>query len=362
MNPPRWDDLDSTHFRIAAQKVFTGTEAARCAPEGGRAPAHDAFTRLLQRQPPDTEALGQEAKAFGDVGKGLLVLDDPTLDKPYAQKMDRVTDPWSGQHPRVVKGIALLTLLWTEGKALIPCDFRVYDQPQGGKTQNESFQELRRKARGRGFTPEDVRMDSGYSSLKNRKRIASFGGFFLTRLKSNRLVNPDRQGNRPIREVEIPTEGRVAHRKGFGLVRVFRTVSPNRDAEYGATNDLKMTEEKREELEKKGWGMEVDPRGLKPCGGVEQAHVRKAVSILGHWPLALRAFLRLEAYRLRTGVSGDEAQAAYPPGGHPPLLGSSPLCPPANCVTPIEPEPKEEGAGAAGLKENRKPGGSNGPH
>jgi hypothetical protein len=26
--------------------------------------------------------------------------------------------------------------------------------------------------------------------------------------------------------------------------------------------------------------------------------------------LALRAFLRLEAYRLRTGVSGDEAQAA----------------------------------------------------
>jgi len=88
MNPPRWEDLDSIHFRIAAQKVFTGTEAARCAPEEERAPAHDAFTRLLPRQPPDTEALGQEAKAFVDVGKGLLVLDDTTLDKPYAQKMD----------------------------------------------------------------------------------------------------------------------------------------------------------------------------------------------------------------------------------------------------------------------------------
>jgi putative transposase len=71
MNPPRWDDLDSIRFRIAAQKVFTGTEAARCAPEGERAPAHDAFTRLLPRPPPDTEALGQEAKAFVDVGKGL---------------------------------------------------------------------------------------------------------------------------------------------------------------------------------------------------------------------------------------------------------------------------------------------------
>jgi putative transposase len=38
--------------------------------------------------------------------------------------------------------------------------------------------------------------------------------------------------------------------------------------------------------------------------------VRKAVSILSHLLLALRAFLRLEAYRLRTGVNGYEAKAA----------------------------------------------------
>jgi BarA-like signal transduction histidine kinase len=50
--------------------------------------------------------------------------------------------------------------------------------------------------------------------------------------------------------------------------------------------------------------MEVDPRGLKPYGGVERAQVRKAVSILGHWLLALRAFLQLEADRLRTGGVG----------------------------------------------------------
>jgi len=63
-------------------------------------------------------------------------------------------------------------------------------------------------------------------------------------------------------------------------------------------------------LEKKGWGIEVYHRGLKQCCGVERAQGRKAVSIPGHLLLALRAFLRLEAYRLRTGVSGDEAKAA----------------------------------------------------
>ena len=67
MNPPKY-----IHFLLAAQKVFTCTEAARCQPEGEKAPAHDAFTRLLSRKPSDTEALWQEAKAFVDLRKGLL--------------------------------------------------------------------------------------------------------------------------------------------------------------------------------------------------------------------------------------------------------------------------------------------------
>jgi hypothetical protein len=139
MNPPKCDDLDYIHFLIVAQKVFTCTEAARCQPEREKAPAHDSFTRLLHRQPPDTEALWQEARAFVDKKRGLLILDDTTLEVPYAQKMELVTYHWSGKHQRVVKGIALLTLLWTDGKALIPCDFRVYDKPAGGRPKTSIF-------------------------------------------------------------------------------------------------------------------------------------------------------------------------------------------------------------------------------
>ncbi len=47
-------------------------------------------------------------------------------------------------------------------------------------------------------------MDSWYSSVENLKLMASFGWFFLTRLKSNRLVNPNGKGNQPIGEVDIP--------------------------------------------------------------------------------------------------------------------------------------------------------------
>ncbi|MCS3669191.1 hypothetical protein GGP77_003447, partial [Salinibacter ruber] len=164
MNPPKVDDLDYIHFLVAAQKEFTCTEAARSSPEEEDAPAHDAFTRLLQRQPPNTEALWREAEPVVEPDAGLLILDDTTLDKPYANEIEHVTWHWSGKHGDVVKGINLLTLLWRSSseeptseepteeaspekssrEAHVPCDFRLYEKE--GKTKNEHFREMLDKA------------------------------------------------------------------------------------------------------------------------------------------------------------------------------------------------------------------------
>jgi hypothetical protein len=103
MNPPKCHELDYIHFLVVAQRVFTCTEAARChrddtAVAAAATSSRDAFTRLLRRQPPDSEALWQESNRFIDKKGGLLILDDTTLDKPYAEKMDLVTYHWSGKH------------------------------------------------------------------------------------------------------------------------------------------------------------------------------------------------------------------------------------------------------------------------
>lgn len=310
MNPPKCDEVDYIHFLIAVQKTFTCTEAARCQPEQERAPAHDAFTRLLTRRPPDTEALWQEAQGLVERAKGVLVVDDTTLDKPYARKMALVTRHWSGKHHRVVQGINLVTLLWTDGRALVPTDFRVYDRPQDGQTKNDHFRAMLETAKRRGFAPRSVGFDSWYASLENLKAIRGYGWHWLTRLKHNRLVNPDGEGNRPIDQVSLPPEGRVVHLKGYGWIRVFRTVAPDGDVEYWATDDLEMSEATRQELEDQGWGIETYHRGVKQCCGPERAQVRQAEGQRNHVLYALRAFLRLEAHRLRTGVSWYEAKAA----------------------------------------------------
>jgi hypothetical protein len=141
-----------------------------------------------------------------------------------------------------------------------------------------------------------VLFDSWYASLRNLKSIRDYGWHWLTRLKSNRLVNPDGEGNIPISQVAIPPEGRVVHLKGYGFIKVFRTVSQNGGEEYWAS-DLQMDEE-RGELESQGRGIEVC-RGIKQCSGIEQAQIRKAVVQKDHFLYALRAFLRLEMHRLR---------------------------------------------------------------
>ncbi len=147
---------------IAAQRVYTCTEAAQCAPVTPDPPAHDAFVRLLPGtlwvHRPDTAALWQEVAPYVQRAKGLLILDDTTLDKPYARNIDLVTRHWSGKHHQVVSGINPLTLVWTDGQAIVPCDCRVYDKPlPDGHTKNDHFRAMLSTAKARHFsTPVGV--------------------------------------------------------------------------------------------------------------------------------------------------------------------------------------------------------------
>lgn len=310
MNPAKSEPLDYINFLVAAQQSFSCVEAARCQPAAADAPAHDAFTRLLRRQPPDTEALWQETRELARLGEGVLVLDDTTLDKPHARKMELVTRHWSGRHRRVVSGINLLTLLWTDGQALIPCDFRIYDKPLSGKNKNDYFRELTDAAWERGFRPSYVLFDSWYSSLENLKKLRERDWRWLTQFRCNRRVNPDGTGNVRIDAVDIPLAGREVHLRGYGFIKVFRTVSPNGDVEHWATNDLDLLPEQREALKDQAWGIERYHRGLKQCCGVDKCQARKAASQRSHIGMAIQAFVRLEVHRLKSGISWYEAVAS----------------------------------------------------
>ncbi len=140
--------------------------------------------------------------------------------------------------------------------------------------------------------------------------IRDCGWRWLTRLKGNRLVNSDRTGNRAVAACDIAETGTVVWLKEYGLIRVFRIVTPDGETEHWATNDLTMGELERLKYAEFSWGIEVYHRALKQECGVERAMVRAGRAQRNHIGMAIRAFVRLEWHRLRTGVSWGRAKEA----------------------------------------------------
>lgn len=179
---------------------MSGPEAARVQPARPRPLAHDAFTRVRHRLAPDPAARWADAAPVVQPNRGILVLDDRTLDQPDARMIALVTRPWSGTQRRVVRGSSRLTLLGADGERLILINSRLYDKATDGLTKHDHCRTLLQTAQARGYTPACVVFDRWYASLDNRKASRRLGGRWLTQRKSHRLVNPDGTGNRALAE------------------------------------------------------------------------------------------------------------------------------------------------------------------
>lgn len=310
MNAAKVSAQDYIDYLIATPKGCSALEAARVSAINPSPPAHEAFTRLLHRLEPDAEALWQEASRQVQRHSGILVVDDSTLDKPYAKRLELVCRHWSGEHHAVGEGIHLIPLLWSEGDRHVPVDYRLYDQAGESLSQHEPCRTMLNPAHGRGFRPECVVFDSGYSSLDTLTRVNAWGWVWLTRLKANRQVNPDRSGLRAVARVDTDANGCVVHRRGYGLIRLFKLVTPDGDSEWWASNDLTMRPLTRVRFAGYAWTIEHYHRGIKQLCGVERAQVRAARAQRNPIGLALRAFLRLESHCYHRGISWFEAKHA----------------------------------------------------
>ncbi len=308
MNPPKFNEHDYINFLTATPKVYSCTEAEKVQPDRENAPSHDSVSRLLHRIPASAASLREESFRFVTPDKGVLIIDDSTLDKPYARKIGLVTQHWSGKHHGVVKGINLTTLLWSDGDAHIPCDYRIYDKTGDGKTKNDHFSDMLFKAKIRGYEPECILSDSWYAGLNNLKTVRDYGWFRMTRLRPDRLVNPDGTGNIPPASAVINEDGSEVHLRGYGFIKIFGIVAKNGDTEYWATNNLGMDEFRRLQLSDFSWTTEEYHRGLRQFCGAERCQCRAAKSQRNHIGLSVRTFLRFEVFSLKTGYSWFEAK------------------------------------------------------
>ena len=302
MNLRKVSEDDYIKFMIGSPRQYSCCEAERVSTQLPGRPSHDSWNRLLTNLEPDAGKLWEEVKAYVNRGNGILVLDDSTLDKPYSQKNRLVSYHWSGKHQEVVKGINLVSLVWSDEEYCIPCDYRIY-QKENGMTRNDHFKSMLNEAKQRGMKPRYVLFDSWYASLDNLKLVRNLDWRWVTRLQANRTVNPDGSGQIALSEMEIGHDGSIAYLKGYGLVKVFRMVAKDGDVEYWASSDHDLTDLQRLKLADQAWSIENYHRDLKQNTGVERCQLRSIIGQKNHIGFSIRAFFRMRIYRVKKGIS-----------------------------------------------------------
>jgi putative transposase len=302
-NPIPLTDIHYINFIVAAQCGISCVKAAECYSKLGIEASHDTYSRFLTRQFLTPDTLWNEVKLFVESKIGWLIVDDSVLDKIHSEKIALTYYQWSGKNHKVVKGIGLITLVWTDGIVTIPIDYRIYDKNGDHKTKNEHLRDMVITAANRGFQPSFVMFDSWYSGVENLKFLKNLGWLWFTRVKKNRAVNPDGIDNGPVESISIPDDGIEVHLKKYGFIKLFHTKNQKGKDRFWATNFLPMDGEDRKKLQAICWSIENYHRAIKEVCGVEKCQARKAIIQRNHINCSLRAYIRLEIQKLIAGIS-----------------------------------------------------------
>ena len=124
--------------------------------------SHDIINRFLLRERYNPKDLFDELKQHIDVIGGTLSGDDTVIDKPYSNPSltELIGYFWSGKHHRVVKGIHLITLYYSDRSAKsITVNYRIYNKLEG-KTKNNYFREMIAEVLSWGLMPLVVTTDA----------------------------------------------------------------------------------------------------------------------------------------------------------------------------------------------------------
>lgn len=272
--------------------------------------SHDSVNRFLEREDYTPEDLFREISADLTLEGGVLSIDDSVLDKPYSdpEKAKLIGYFWSGKHKKVVKGINLVTLYYTDVHGIcMPVNYRVYDKEEE-KTKNDYFCEMLMEAIRWGIVPAWVTGDSWYGSLENLKFLRKQGLSFLFGTDNNRRISIEKGSYIQIQSlINWPESGLIVYLKEYGNVKVFRQVYKNVHRHYimsvpklDMLGGIKSIDFER--VHSAHWNIERFHRAVKQTCNIERFQVRNSRSIMNHIFCSICAFVKLESLRSKQSI------------------------------------------------------------
>jgi Transposase DDE domain len=216
---------------LMALLYFTNITTCSAMADAFDSVSHDRLTRMLQGTWSGHTLLDLALRTLFSVAGGYLIVDDTVVAKPYARLLGEAAWVWSNKDRKVLFGVSVVLLVWTDGHVRIPLAFRVWHK--GGASKYDLALELLSYARNRlKCKPHFVLFDSWYPSKKLLKRIRDYGWYFVCQLKKNRRF----EGRPLVRYLQQPYWQATGALSGGIKVFVVRY-----RRKYYATNRLTLT-------------------------------------------------------------------------------------------------------------------------
>jgi hypothetical protein len=266
--------------------------------------SHARLTRRLQGTWSGPTLLHLALRLLFTVAGGYLIVDDTVVATPYARLLGEAAWVWSNKDRKVLFGVSVVLLVWTDGQVRLPLAFRVWHK--GGASKYDLALELLSYARNRlRGKPAFVLFDSWYPSQQLLKRIRDYGWYVVCQLQKTRVFE-----GRALRSYkQQPYWHAVGSRRGGRKVCVVRY-----RRKYYAPNRLTLTAHAVRRLYRKRHEVEEVIKVLKSqlslegCqGGVTRSWKAKSPTKAGaqthHIALCLVAYLIVARERLDQGCT-----------------------------------------------------------
>ncbi|AUB41705.1 IS4 transposase [Nostoc flagelliforme CCNUN1] len=268
--------------------------------------SHDSINRFLLREDYTPKDLFIEVSPQIELEGGTVSVDDMVIDKLYSdkEKAELIDYFWSGKHKKVVKGINIVTLYYTDRNGIsVPANYRIVNKNER-KTKHDYFLEMLAEVEAWGLKPSVVTGDSWYASKDNLNILKDKALSGLFALEANRLVSLDDGVYVKIKSLDIPQDGLMVNLKKVGQVKIFRMVFKNEFRYYAmfVPNPEKISGLSWEDFQRihdLHWEIEQYHRALKQVCNIERFQVRESSAIRTHIFCAIRGFVQLEFLRFQ---------------------------------------------------------------
>ena len=265
--------------------------------------SHDAVTDYLREDRLTAHSLWERVEPLlKDSEDAYLLVDDSVQNKQYSQRIELVKRQYSGAEHGLVRGIGVVNLVHSDGEVFYPIDYRIYASEQDGKSKNEHFREMLIRAKSdKNIQAKTILFDSWYAAADNLKLIVRLGLYFVTTLKSNRMVSLTPEGGYIHLQDLVWNADSLEHGRSIKLkelpfrVQLFKVVATNGDIDWVITNhpERDLTSHHIQLKNAVRWQIEQLHRELKQLTGSEKCECRKARSQRNHLGCCYHAWLAL---------------------------------------------------------------------